>query len=265
MSQEIKCSIIIAIRNNYAWTACCLDSLKKYTNLDNGNIEVILIDNASIPKMEKFLANFVESELSQLTPHCRLIRNNVNLGSYKAWNQGIECASGDYICIAHNDCIFSPNWLDNLINFHETFEDDFNEIGVVSPCTNYAGEGDHLYSKELMEMYTNSIKLPNKVNISKKDVEEVISKTYPDGIEDFSSKTDKNRKVNYTPTNNIATFCFLAKKDLYDKYGFFDEDFYPHLYSEKLLKYHLDIDGIITACCFSSYVHHNGNLAPQLE
>lgn len=251
-----KTSIIIAVRNNFAWTNVCLDSLLEKTNLSEDK-EVIIIDNGSRDKVREYLRSFGQ-KVKETGSDFLLIENSANAGSYYAWNQGINASSGEYICISHNDCVFSQDWLDNLLNFFDNYESEFSEIGVVSPSTNYAGEIDYLSSREMMDMYTN-FKYSNKTPISIEGIYEILDKTYRDGIDAYAKIASKNRKKNFVLTHNIATFCFLTKKSIYDKYGQFDEDFFPHTYAEKLLKFKLDLDGIMTACCYDSFVHHNGN------
>lgn len=257
----MKASIIIAVRNNLAWTKSCLDSVITHTDFSD-EIQLIVVDNGSREKMNTYLKNFMlEDMVHQIKDNEQslLIENSTNTGSYYAWDQGIKKSNGEYVCILHNDCIVTKNWLKNLINFMDNFQDEYDEIGVVSPCTNYVGETEHVPSKELMEMYVENIKYSNKSTISTEDIQEIIKKTYPNGIGIFADSVRKNRKKNYIITNNIATFCCLFKKSLYEEHGPFDFDFYPHTYAEKLIKFQLDLNGIMTACCYDSFVHHNGN------
>lgn len=257
----MKASIVIAIRNNLSWTKSCLDSVIEHTDFSDGDIQLIVVDNGSREKMNVYLKNFIQ-EMGQdalLKNQFVFIENSTNTGSYYAWDQGIKRADGEYICILHNDCIVAKNWLKNLIDFMDNFQNEYDEIGIVSPCTNYAGETDHVPSKELMEMYVENIKYPNKSTISTDDIQDIIKKTYQNGMGTFAESVGKNRKKNYTITHNVATFCCLFKKSLYEEYGPFDFDFYPHTYAEKLIKFQLDLNGIMTACCYDSFVHHNGN------
>lgn len=254
---DIKVSIIIAIRNNFAWTKMCLDSLCEKSNLSEDK-EIIIVDNGSKPNVNSYLKNQFADSVNATNAKYILIENTTNGGSYHAWNQAIEKSNGKYICIAHNDCIFTHGWLDGLLNFMESYNDELSDVGIVSPSTNYVGELEHLSSKEMMDVYT-KLKYAPKLSISVDMIQDLLDKTYNHGIESYSEIVSKGRKKNFVFTNNIATFCFLAKSSIYDKYGLFDDEFYPHTYAEKILKFKLEIDGIMTACCFDSYVHHNGN------
>lgn len=248
----IKTSIIIAIQNTPSWNEVCLESLIKHTSFEDR--ELIIIDNGCFDASKRII-----EDKSEGIPNKRLIVNSTNNGSYHAWNQGIDVAGGENICICHNDTIFTHGWLDNLEDFLYNYKDDYREIGIVSPATSYTGEIEYVADIELMNRFSQSLKFSNKSTISVENIKEIIKILYPDGMSAYSETVRKNRKQNYCFSENIATFCFLAKKSLYDRFGKFDDEFYPHTYSEKLLKYHMEVAGIKTACCFDSFVFHNGN------
>ena len=65
------------------------------------NSEVIIIDNGSADNSYEWIRKNY--------PKITIIQNSKNLGVTAAWNQGLELSSGQYICIANNDLIFSKN------------------------------------------------------------------------------------------------------------------------------------------------------------
>ena len=77
-------------------TKTCLQTLR--ANTKRKDYELIVIDNASPIKMEYYADIYV--------------RNKVNLGNGKAWNEGLKLASGDILLLADNDVEFSENWTD---------------------------------------------------------------------------------------------------------------------------------------------------------
>ena len=64
-------------------------------------------------------------------PNIKIIQNSKNLGVTAAWNQGLELSSGQYICIANNDLIFSKNCIELLQSALEKHK----WIGLASPYT----------------------------------------------------------------------------------------------------------------------------------
>ena len=75
-------SVIIPIYNQHELTQECVEAVR----LNTQDYELILIDNGSIPPIEKPYAGFVD---------VTLIRNELNLGFPAAVNQGIREAKGE--------------------------------------------------------------------------------------------------------------------------------------------------------------------------
>lgn len=250
----MKTSVIIAIHNHPVWTKKCLESMSQNTKFDDGDRELVIIDNGSRENTKSIIEKHTQ-DIKNKT----IISNESNKGSYFAWNQGIDASSGDLVCICHNDVIFTKNWLEPIEGFLLGYKDDYNEIGFVSPSTLYTGELEYVADKEMMDRYARDLKFNNKKAIKEKEIDTILSILYPDGINHYASKVPKNRSENYEFSNNIATFCFIAKREIYDRFGKFDEQFYPHTYAEKILHFHANAEGYEAACCFDSYVFHNGN------
>ena len=85
--------------------------------------EVIIIDNGSTDNSYGWIRKNY--------PRIKIIQNSKNLGVTAAWNQGLELSSGQYICIANNDLIFSKNCIKLLQNALEKHK----WIGLASPYT----------------------------------------------------------------------------------------------------------------------------------
>lgn len=245
-----KTSIIIPIYKNIDWTKLCINSIATSTD----NYELILINNSN-DKIVSTLINNIAIPLKSFN-------FDKNMGSYYAWNYAVEnLVSSDtkFLCFMHNDTIVTQNWLKNLI-IHLQEEDD---IAVTSPCSNYVDENEYLVSRELMDLYI-QYKKNNKDFVSIEDIEQSICSTYEiDTVYDINVFVNRllsiHKNANFRLTNNISTFCCLMSKGTFEQYGPFDEDFYPHLYSEKIMKKKMSLDGLKTSCCYKSFVHHNGN------
>jgi GT2 family glycosyltransferase len=102
---SIRTSIIIPVFNKAAFTFQCLQSLLQ--EIDFGENEVIVVDNASSDETEVVLAHFGNV--------VRTIRNQENRGFVDASNQGAAAARGEYLLFLNNDTQVLPGWLQGLV------------------------------------------------------------------------------------------------------------------------------------------------------
>jgi GT2 family glycosyltransferase len=112
-------SIITINYNQAETTRQFLDSLR---TLAYPNYEVIVVDNASVPR----LTSVVDPATY---PGVRVVRSEENLGFTGGNNLGMAAANGDYFFIVNNDTELNPSLLDRLL---EPFATD-PRIGVTCP------------------------------------------------------------------------------------------------------------------------------------
>ena len=85
--------------------------------------ELILLDNGSDASMIEF---------AKTRPDMIYIRNEANVGLYKAYNQIIEASTSDYIAIFHNDIIIhEKGWDARIKTIVEMLEGFGRKIGIV--------------------------------------------------------------------------------------------------------------------------------------
>lgn len=118
-----KISLVIPTWNRLELTKICLNSIP----LSNSN-EVIIIDNGS----KDGTGDWVKNNF----PSFKLIQNHKNLGVTKAWNQGLETASANLVCIANNDLSFFESCLESMSNIMN----DHPWVGSVSPYTHQSAK-----------------------------------------------------------------------------------------------------------------------------
>ncbi|MCD6093491.1 MAG: glycosyltransferase [Candidatus Omnitrophica bacterium] len=112
------CDIIIPVWNQLECTKKCIESILKNTY---HSYRLIIVDNGSQDRTSEYFSN--------LSKKCavKYIRNQTNLGTIVAINQGIKESAADYLCIMHNDVIiYEEGWLWRIIKMME--EDSF--IGI---------------------------------------------------------------------------------------------------------------------------------------
>ena len=106
----MKVSIIIPVYNKIEIIGECIAYNIAHSKLKN---QWIIIDNASEMPTKEGLKD-LKIKIEDKGDECILITENNNTGVAKAWNKGLNYASGEYICILNNDCVMMPNW-DSLL------------------------------------------------------------------------------------------------------------------------------------------------------
>ncbi len=115
-------SIIIPCLDQADITASCLASLLKYPS--DVQYEVIIVDDASNPPLEKLLSGF-SARFESLV----FVRNMHNLGFAASCNNGAEASKGTYLLFLNNDTEVLQNWWPPLHEVILTRPD----IGIVTP------------------------------------------------------------------------------------------------------------------------------------
>lgn len=126
----------------------------------------------------------------------KLIKNSENLGFSKGNNQAIKIAEGEFIGFLNNDILLYPNWFEECEKVFSV-----NNAGFVSP-------------------------------------REII----PDMLYDFdqnyisyfkSLHYDSNCDISY---KNCSFSCVITKKNILDKIGLFNENYYPAYFEDDDMK-----------------------------
>lgn len=85
----------------------CLESILRQTFTD---FELLVLDNASSEDTRDVVLSFSD-------PRLRYHRNDVNIGPFPNMNLGLELARGDFVCIAHDDDVYLPRFLERSTAF----------------------------------------------------------------------------------------------------------------------------------------------------
>ncbi|HWW77791.1 MAG TPA: glycosyltransferase family 2 protein, partial [Pyrinomonadaceae bacterium] len=103
--RPVTASVIIPVFNKAEFTFQCLRSLVR--EVDFGDTEVIVVDNASTDETAELLSHF--------KGFVRVIRNAENRGFVDACNQGAAESRGRYLVFLNNDTVVLPGWLEALV------------------------------------------------------------------------------------------------------------------------------------------------------
>ena len=185
----------------------CLGSIKKI-NASDFKLNVVVIDNGSREKL-----NLPQDYLGNI-PLEIIVKEN-NLGFTGGHNKGIKYAlenGADYILVLNNDVTIDPNLISQLIKAL----DRNSKYGIVSP---------KIYFAKGFEFHKDKYKEDEKGRVF----------WYGGGIMDWANVIARHRGVDEvdkgqyqkTEETDFATgACFLIKRDMLEKVGFFDDKFF---------------------------------------
>jgi len=129
-------SVVVLAYNQFERTTQpCLESLRHWYG--DPELEFIVYDNASpdgsSEKTRKWCDTF---------PAIQFVQSPANLGYAGGMNAAAELAVGEWLLLVNNDTEFPTHTLEALKQVLQTAP---NEMGMVGPVTNSAGNGQRLY------------------------------------------------------------------------------------------------------------------------
>ncbi len=189
-------------------------------NRYTNNFELILVDNGSNSKTKEFLRNLDWLDYT-------LITNKENMGFSYGCNQGIKASKCDYICFLNSDTLLTPNWLGKLMR---GFKYEKN-IGIVGPST----------------CHSSTIQSPQ------------VFKDFRNATQEKANQIAEMVREGYSITT-VVGFCFVIKKEVFEKIGVFDHRRYGIACHEDIdLVWRAQKAGFKSVWAHGSYVHHFGN------
>ena len=218
---EIEISIIIPVYNAVAYTRECIE--KVYTIGSDHTFEVIVVDNASSDNTPDEMKNETVRRA-----HFSYYRMKNNLGFAGGVNYGIQKARGQYIVILNNDTLPTSGWIDRMF---EAFEKD-PTLGIVSPVTNYVGEGLQL--------------------------ERTAEELNPDEIDSYASGLEEC-DVDYEP-NRLVFFCVMLRRSVIEQIGLLDEGYIKGNFEDDDYCLRAILSGYKLGVVRSAFVFHYGSI-----
>lgn len=216
-----KISIVIPVFNALSHTKQCLEALLKV--MEDDHIEIIVIDNGSTDGTSVWL-----QKMQNDYPEINIIANTYNRGFAPAVNQGINQSLGEKVVILNNDTIPGKGWLTNLSNAL----DSDNALGIVSPVTNYVGEGLQVD--------------PHAVDITPKDV-------------DLYSMRICRRESTVYVSRRLVFFCVMLRRSMIDRIGVLDEGFIRGNFEDDEYCARAIMFGYKLGVVNNAFVYHHGS------
>jgi GT2 family glycosyltransferase len=208
-------SIVIPVFNLVDYTRICLESIWRNTKHP---FELIIVDNGSTDGTVEYLARLP----------CMVIRNDVNLGVPKAFNQGIRASSGKYVLTLNNDTIVTPDWLSRMVRCAESND----AIGIVGTMSN-------------------AVRGPQR--------DEGASYSGVDGIFAYAERRAEEFKDRNFYYPRLVAIAMLVKRKIFERVGLFEEDFSPGNYEDDDLCIRTLLAGFDVVVAQDVFIHHFGN------
>lgn len=218
---EPKVSVIVLTYNNWAFTEACLFSLEAYSSY--GNLEVIVVDNASSDGSREWLSDWV-AQPSPAGHQRRLILNDDNLGFSAGNNVGLRAATGEVLVLLNNDTYVTPGWVRGLVNHLRADP----SLGLLGPVTNNIGN-------------------EARIDIHYTDMSEMIV---------AAGKYTRRHPGRRFPIRTVAFFCVAMRRDAYERVGDMDEDFGVGFFEDDDYCRRTEQAGLSVACAEDVFVHH---------
>lgn len=190
MTNPLVSIIILTYQKGLPHVKKCLESLSR---IKYSPVEIILVDNASIDDTVDYVKkHFVNVQIHQ---------NKKNLGFCVGNNQAAKIARGKYILFLNNDTVVTPDFLKILV---EVLEKD-KSVGIIQPKIRQFRDKNKL---DACCSFITSIGF-----------------LYHYGYSQDQRQPQYNKR---TFMYSVKGACFLTRKNLIDKIGLFDEDYFAY-------------------------------------
>ncbi len=190
---SLKIYVVILNWNNFEDTDKCINSLLA---IDDSRIRIVIVDNHSTDNSVPLF----KQKYSQFP----LLISDSNKGYAGGMNIGIKYAienSADYIILSNNDIEYPNNFLQPML---ELINKD-QSIGIVSPKVLYSNSRQNIYCAGA------DFKIMRGA-----------------GVAAYQGKDTKAFGNEIREITMAEGSCFLAKKDVFEKAGLFNEDFFMY-------------------------------------
>jgi len=217
-NREDKVSVIVVTYNNLELTRACLASIDEQSQY--GNLEVIVVDNASHDGSKAFLEDWVANGGNR-----KLILNDTNRGFSAANNQGLSIATGEYLVLLNNDTYVTPGWVRSLVNHLKRDA----TIGLIGPVTNNIGN-------------------EAKITIKYADMADMLAQ---------SAAYTRRHVGQLFPLRTAAFFCVMMRRQVFERVGRLDESFGRGWFEDDDYCRRVERAGWSIVCAEDVFVHHH--------
>lgn len=124
--------LISIIVTNYNYGQYVTKAIESILNQTYKNIELIIINDGSVDNSNKIITGLIKKNLDK---NIRYINHRENKGIVYTRNEGMEVASGDYLCYLDADDYFNNNYINKSYRIAQKYDAD-----IVYPNWHFVGE-----------------------------------------------------------------------------------------------------------------------------
>ena len=157
----------------------------------------------------------------------RCIYNEENQGFPRGCNQGLKIAEGTELLLLNSDTVVTKDW---LLNLRRALYSD-PAVGAVSCVTNCCSNNQ-------------------QIEVSYRGMEEMQA---------FAADYNKSNPASWEKKTTLVGFCYLFKREVFDKVGFLDEQFSPGNFEDDDYSLRILQQGWDLLLCHDTFIHHFGH------
>lgn len=154
------------------------------------------------------------------------IYNEENQGFPGGCNQGLEIAAGTELLLLNSDTIVTKDWLKNLrFALYSS-----PKVGAVSCVTNHCSNNQ-------------------RIDVSYESIEAMLA---------FAADYNRSNPALWEKRTKLVGFCFLFKREVFERVGFLDVRFNPGNYEDDDYSLRILRAGYDLLLCRDTFIHHYG-------
>lgn len=229
-AQRKGIDIIIPIYNAYEDLNKCIDSIKKYTDLELDRL--VLINDKSPDERIKTYLDSLKSE------NIVVIHNENNMGFSNNVNKGMQLSEDRDVLLLNSDTVVTSNWVNKIYDC--AYSD--STIGTVTPLSNSAT----LCSLPIMCQDNN--------------IPEGLS------VDDLAKMVEKYSVRAYPRITVAVGFCMFIKREVIKLVGYFDAETFEKGYGEENdFCNRTEQYGYYHVMCDDTFIYHKGTVSFKSE
>ena len=200
MAETPVVSVLIVSYNTRELLLECLESLRAVTL----PLEIVVVDNAS--------SDGSAEAVRERRPDVGVIANRENVGFSKANNLGIRATKAPYVLVMNSDCLSRPGALETLVEILDSRPD----VGIVGPRT-VSPDGT------IQVSFGPDLTPWNEWH--QRRLVKGVKRKDPASLRRADALASREHEPDW-----LSGSCFLARREVLDRVGGFDEAFF--LYEE---------------------------------
>ncbi|MGP1574295.1 glycosyltransferase, partial [Selenomonas sp.] len=154
------------------------------------------------------------------------IYNEENQGFPGGCNQGLEIAVGTELLLLNSDTVVTKDWLKNLrFALYSS-----PKVGAVSCVTNHCSNNQ-------------------RIDVSYESIEAMLA---------FAADYNRSNPALWEKRTKLVGFCFLFKREVFERVGFLDVRFNPGNYEDDDYSLRILRAGYDLLLCRDTFIHHYG-------